>query len=392
MLSRHLRRVLRSPHRSIAARRGTASRAAIALGRNRCSAHGAAATACVAAAAALLLHDDDDAAHCDAHAFAGQWCAVVTEFDACGAATTKNVDRYAAHLKREGCVGVFVCGTSGESMSLSMDERERLAEAWATSGAQHGLRVIVHVGCDAPLDAERLARHAAARGVAGVAAMAPRFVKAANADALADYCASIARAAPATPFFYYHFPLATGVATKPSDLVRAALAGRIPNFAGMKFSDSDMWEYGECCDADADGRLAFLPGFEAQTLAHLPYHPRESYGTVSLSFSLLAPLHRDVADAFYAQRGVEAHALQATSRSFFRAVTPFGWTQAVKLALVDRGILDSPLCRAPSRNLSPDERDALRRVFRDLATREPKYFGGLVDLTVNMPAVESTYT
>ena len=66
------------------------------------------------------------------------------------------------------------------------------------------------------------------------------------------------------------------------------------------------------------------------------------------------------------------------SAGFFRAVTPFGWTQAVKLALVDRGVLDSPLCRAPSRNLSPGERNALRRVFRDLAKREPRYFGGLV--------------
>jgi hypothetical protein len=41
-------------------------------------------------------------------------------------------------------------------------------------------------------------------------------------------------------------------------------------------------------------------------------------------------------------------------------------------------VLDSPLCRAPSRNLSVGERNALRRVFRDLATREPRYFGGLV--------------
>ena len=207
--------------------------------------------------------------------------------------------------------------------------------------------------------------------------MAPRFVKCDNADALAEYCAALARAAPATPFFYYHFPLATGVATKPSQLVRAALA-RVPTFAGMKYSAADMWEYGECCDADADGRLAFLPGFEAQTLAHLPYHPQDSYGAISLSFSILAPLHRDVADAFYSGQSAEAHALQATSRGFFRAVTPFGWTQAVKLALVDRGVLDSPLCRAPSRNLSPGERGALRRVFRDLAKREPRYFGGLV--------------
>ena len=349
--------------------------------RYRNGTYSAAATACAsaaaAAAAALLLHDDADTALCDARTFAGQWAAVVTELDASGAASTKNVDRYAAHLRREGCVGVFVCGTSGESMSLSVGERERLAEAWAASGATHGLRVIVHVGCDALLDAERLARHAAALGVAGVSAMAPRFVKCDSADALAAYCAAVARAAPATPFFYYHFPLATGVATKPSQLVRAALA-RVPTFAGMKFSAADMWEYGECCDADADGRLAFLPGFEAQTLAHLPYHPRDAYGAISLSFSVIAPLHRDVADAFYGQRGAEAHALQAASRGFFRAVTPFGWTQAVKLALVDRGVLDSPLCRAPSRNLSPDERGALRRVFRDLAKREPRYFSGLV--------------
>ena len=383
--ARAVRRAMRSAHRSAharhpghpsrhLARRGTRSGAAVSVTRRRDGVGVAAATACAAAAAALLLHDD---AHCDAQTFAGQWAAVVTEFDASGAASTKNVDRYAAHLRREGCVGVFVCGTSGESMSLSVGERERLAEAWAASGARHGLRVIVHVGCDALLDAERLARHAAALGVAGVAAMAPRFVKCENADALAAYCASVARAAPATPFFYYHFPLATGVATKPSQLVRAALA-RIPTFAGMKYSAADMWEYGECCDADVDGRLAFLPGFEAQTLAHLPYHPRDAYGAVSLSFSLLAPLHRDVADAFYGQRGAEAHALQATSRGFFRAVTPFGWTQAVKLALVDRGVLDSPLCRAPSRNLSPDERGALRRVFRDLAKREPRYFSGLV--------------
>ena len=383
--ARVFRRVLRPSHRRKAGavtlpargptRHGGASCAALTSARDQWRLD--AAVYAAAAAAALLLHNAAAAAHCDAQTFAGQWAAVVTEFDASGAASTKNVDRYAAHLRREGCVGVFVCGTSGESMSLSVGERERLAEAWAASGARHGLRVIVHVGCDALLDAEQLARHSAALGVDGVSAMAPRFVKCENADALAAYCAAVARAAPATPFFYYHFPLATGGATKPSHLVRAALA-RIPTFAGMKYSDADMWEYGECCDADADGRLAFLPGFEAQTLAHLPYHPQDAYGAISLSFSVLAPLHRDVADAFYGQRGAEAHALQATSRGFFRAVTPFGWTQAVKLALVDRGVLDSPLCRAPSRNLSPGERGALRRVFRDLAKREPRYFGGLV--------------
>ena len=127
---------MRSAHRSAHARhpghltrRGTRSGAAFSVTTTTDGAGVAAATACAAAAAALLLRDDAADAHCDAQTFAGQWAAVVTEFDASGAASTKNVDRYAAHLRREGCVGVFVCGTSGESMSLSVGERERLAEA-----------------------------------------------------------------------------------------------------------------------------------------------------------------------------------------------------------------------------------------------------------------------
>ena len=318
-----------------------------------------------------------DAAHCDAQTFAGQWAAVVTEFDASGAASTKNVDRYAAHLRREGCVGVFVCGTSGESMSLSVGERERLAEAWAASGARHGLRVIVHVGCDALLDGMRLARTREELGVDGVEAMAPRFVKWRTPTPWRRTRPWHARRRGRRRSSTTTRASPHGRRHKPSQLVRAALA-RIPTFAGMKYSAADMWEYGECCEAVRKVGWRSCRALRRQTLAHLPYHPQNSYGAISLSFSVIAPLHRDVADAFYSGQSAEAHALQATSRGFFRAVTPFGWTQAVKLALVDRGVLDSPLCRAPSRNLSPDERGALRRVFRDLAKREPRYFGGLV--------------
>jgi N-acetylneuraminate lyase len=45
-------------------------------------------------------------------------------------------------------VGAFICGTIGEGMSLTVDERRRLAERWVTA-AVAGLRVIVHVGHNA---------------------------------------------------------------------------------------------------------------------------------------------------------------------------------------------------------------------------------------------------
>jgi N-acetylneuraminate lyase len=244
----------------------------------------------------------------------------VTEFGADGAVTTTNVNKYAAHLAKEGCAGVFVNGTSGESMSLSVEERERLAAAWKRAGDLHGLKIVVHVGCDSTVDAARLAAHAEKIGCAGVSAMAPRFFKCGGAAQLAEYCAAIAGAAPRTPFLYYHFPMATGVPTKPSEFFAAAKP-LIPTLAGMKFSDGNMWEYGDCCDADASGALAFMPGFEAQTLAYLPYHPRETFGAISLSFSVLAPLHARIADKFYGGEAADAHHLQAASRKFFRAVT-----------------------------------------------------------------------
>ena len=173
-------RLLRSTNTQARAARTTRRALVVARGRPE-TRRPLAACAAAAAAAACALRDRDDAA-CEAGAFAGQYCATVTEFGPDGLVSVKNVDRYvraarnpkafnarcgikardvpspifgdgvpqAAHLKREGCAGVFVNGTSGEMMSLSVSEREALAEAWKKAGDAHGLKVIVHCGCDAP--------------------------------------------------------------------------------------------------------------------------------------------------------------------------------------------------------------------------------------------------
>ena len=333
----------------------------------------------VAGAGAAAVAATTCVSRCESHpeTFRGQWCASVTEFGADGRVSTKNVGKYARHLVSEGCCGVFVCGTSAESMSLSLAERMALAEAWKAAGDSYGLKIVVHCGCDATGDAVALARHAASLGCAGISAMAPRFFKCASAAQLAEYCAAIAGAAPTTPFLYYHFPMATGVSIKASDFFNEA-DKRIPTLAGMKFSDGNMWEYGDCCDADASGALAFMPGFEAQTLAYLPYHPRETFGAISLSFSVLAPLHARIADKFYGGDAADAHHLQAASRKFFRMVTPYGWTQSVKLALAEKGIFDSPACRAPSKNLTAQQKAELKAIFAALAAEDPRSFGGLL--------------
>ena len=68
-------------------------------------------------------------------------------------------------------------GTNGESLSLTVDERKALAEAWAKAAPPLGLKVYMHIGSESLVDSVELARHAAAtKGVSGIVAMTPVYV------------------------------------------------------------------------------------------------------------------------------------------------------------------------------------------------------------------------
>ena len=70
-------------------------------------------------------------------------------------------------------------GTTGESVSLTADEREKVLELWVnTPEAKKGLlHVIAHVGCESLPDSVRLALHAEKQGVKAIAVMSPTFFK-----------------------------------------------------------------------------------------------------------------------------------------------------------------------------------------------------------------------
>src|SRR5690606_14641888 len=116
----------------------------------------------------------------------------------------------AKRLVRDGVSGSFVCGTTGESLSLTLDERKAVAEAWRRSAGDR-LKVIVHVGHTCQRDAAELARHAAQIGADAVAAMGPSFFRPPGVRELVDWCAGVAAAAGDLPFYYYHIPSMTGV-------------------------------------------------------------------------------------------------------------------------------------------------------------------------------------
>ena len=167
-----------------------------------------------------------------------------TPFHADGTVNFDPIPAYAALLARNGLKGVFINGSSGEGYMLTEEERMQLAEAWMAA-APEGFKVIVHVGSTCVKSSNRLAAHAQKIGAWGVAVMAPPFPKVARIEELVKYCEEIASGAPNLPFYFYHIPAFNGAFLSMLDFLKA-VDGRIPNFAGIKYTFESLYEYNRC--------------------------------------------------------------------------------------------------------------------------------------------------
>ena len=180
-----------------------------------------------------------------------------TPFCANGDINLEPIPAYAALLARNGLKGVFINGSSGEGYMLTEDERMKLAEAWIKA-VPKDFKVIVHVGSCCVRSSQRLAAHAQEIGAWGIGAMAPPFPKIGRIEELVKYCEEIASAAPSLPFYFYHIPAFNGAYLSMLDLLKA-VDGRIPNFAGIKYTFESLYEYNRC-RRYKDGKYDMLHG------------------------------------------------------------------------------------------------------------------------------------
>ena len=167
-----------------------------------------------------------------------------TPFHENGDVNLKPIPAYAKMLQKNGLKGVFINGSSGEGYMLTPEERMQLAEAWIKA-APEGFKVIVHVGSCCVRESRKLAEHAQKIGAWGIGAMAPPFPKISRIEELVKYCEEIAAGAPDLPFYFYHIPAFNG-AYLPMVKFLEAVDGRIPNFAGIKYTFESLYEYNQC--------------------------------------------------------------------------------------------------------------------------------------------------
>ena len=180
-----------------------------------------------------------------------------TPFDENGEINLAPIPRYADMLQRNGLKGVFINGSSGEGYMLAEEERMKLAEAWVAA-APKDFKGIVHVGSTCIKSSRRLAAHAQEIGAWGTGAMATPFPRIGRIEELVAYCEEIAGGAPNLPFYFYHIPAFNNAYLSMLDLLKA-VDGRIPNFAGIKYTFESLYEYNRCLRYK-DGKYDMLHG------------------------------------------------------------------------------------------------------------------------------------
>ena len=124
----------------------------------------------------------------------GLVAAPFTPMNTDGTVNLEIIEQQARLLQRNNVVGVFICGTTGEGLSLTTAERMQLMTRWAeVAGGE--MTLIAQVGHNSIVEARLLAAHSRQVGFDAVGAMPPIFYKPRTIDDLVAWCADIADAA-----------------------------------------------------------------------------------------------------------------------------------------------------------------------------------------------------
>ena len=181
---------------------------------------------------------------------------IIPAFYACyddeGNVSETRTKSFAKYLMEKGVKGLYVCGSSGECIYQSAEERKRILES-VMEVVKGKLTVIAHVACNNTSDSMELAAHAEKLGVDAIAAIPPIYFHLPD-HAIARYWNDISSAAWNTDFVIYNIPQLAGVALNLS-LYKEMLKN--PRVVGVKNSSMPVQDIQMFKDAGGPDHVVF---------------------------------------------------------------------------------------------------------------------------------------
>ena len=267
-----------------------------------------------------------------------------------GSLNTSLIPGYYQMLKGNKVVGAFICGSTGEGVSLTNSEKKLMIKAWADATKNDkDFKVMTLLGGTCIADCKELALYAQQSGLYAVSFTAPFYFKPANAEMLAACCKEIANVVPDMPFYYYHIPVLNGCNVSMIDLLKN-VDEAIPNFAGIKYTHEDFMDFLSCLHYQ-NGKYDMLWGRDENMLSALAVG---AVGAVGSTFNYAAPLYYDLIDAFNNNDFKKAQTLQQQSIDMITLLGKYGGIATGKAYMKLIG-LDCGEFRLPVKNMSSEQ-------------------------------------
>jgi 4-hydroxy-tetrahydrodipicolinate synthase len=252
--------------------------------------------------------------------------AMVTPFGPDGAVDHALAARLADHLVSQGSEGLVICGTTGESPTLSWAEQHRLIAAVREAVAGRA-RIIAGSGSNCTAEAVEATRQAADLGVDGALVVVPYYNKPPQ-DGLEAHFRAVAAAAPELPLMLYNIPGRTGCSLAPETTARLLDCGNVVSYKAASGTTEEVSALRLLCG----DRLAIYSGDDGLTLPMLAVG---AVGVVSVASHVAGPQISAMINAFLAGdlgRALELHEqMLPLNRALFSTTNPIPVKAALEL-------------------------------------------------------------
>ena len=287
--------------------------------------------------------------------------AMVTPFDAEGRVDVAQAQRLATQLLDNGSDGIVVVGTTGESPTLTHDEKLAMFEAVVAAAKGRGA-VIAGTGSNDTAATVALTREAEQIGCDGVLLISPYYNKP-NQEGLYQHFRTVAESTR-LPVILYNHPPRTGVAIAPETLARLV---QVSNIVGLKDSSASL-------DVASDFRKVTPESFllySGNDSLPLPMIAIGGYGVISVATHVVGNEVHAMVDATLRGDWEEARRIHFRLWELFNGLFMAPSPAPVKEALSMTGLPVGGV-RLPLVELTADERRRLAGMLHDLGlTKAP---------------------
>jgi 4-hydroxy-tetrahydrodipicolinate synthase len=293
--------------------------------------------------------------------------AMITPFDLEGKVDFSAVERLTDHLIVNGSDSLVVCGTTGESPTLSWDEEYELFQV-VQKTASGRAKVIAGTGSNSTSEAIAATQKAAKLGLDGSLQVTPYYNKPPQ-EGLYQHFAAIAKSVPDLPIILYNVPSRTGCRLESATVERLALTTNTPNIVAIKEATGDL-DLASQIRSQTPSEFTIYSGDDSLTLPLLAIGGK---GVISVASHLVGRQMQAMIKAFGAgntELATKIHLqLFPLFKSLFHTTNPIPLKTALKMLNLDTGILRSPLdVRLPDRRTTdarPINQDSeLERILR----------------------------